>query len=171
MRTQFHLRQTGKFAYRLQAKKVVDIPEWVLNKLNAINPNASIAYEAESFADDILLDPASYEEPELDADVTDDEVRIMEEAANGQLNNADDKNQVENIIHKVLEEPEFNPGHEMEINDSQDDNDDQSIPSDEYDEPTVSESGIQQDHPVPRRYPERERCTLLPILGPNRSEE
>ena len=139
--------ETGKFAYRLQVKKVADIPEWVLNKLNAIKPDASIGYEDESFADDVLIDP----EPEADADITDDEMRIVE----GNVSGTYARDEVDGIIERILEEPEFSPGYGIISNDV---DVDQPSPTNDMGtelQPTIGETDLQRADN--RRYPTRDR--------------
>ena len=85
----------------------------MLNKLRTINPNTSIEYEDESFNHDDLINPENYSEPDAGPNLTDEEMTVMEKAAHGALEDEDEQVVLQDNLERVLEEPAFNPGHDV----------------------------------------------------------
>ena len=93
----------------------------LLNNLRAINPNATSGYEDESFTPEELVNLENYSEHEPGHDLNDEEMMIMEKAAHGALEDEDEEAILQDVLERVLEEPEFSPGHDVAANDIEED--------------------------------------------------
>ena len=149
--------ETGKFAYRLQAKKVAEVPEWVLNKLRAVNPNTTIGYEDDSFSHEDLINPTNYTEPEPGPSLTDEEMKIMKKAAHGALEDEDEQDVLQDVLERVLEEPQFSPGHGINSVDEEGLLTPYHDTFDGEPQPTAGDTNFLQTETMERRYPVRNR--------------
>ncbi len=134
--------QSGKYAYRLQAKKVATVPEWVLTKLQGINQNAVIGYEDDDGSELAKgLSPNSNEEiDELLADLESPALDRLSELLDS--NGTVDREEVRGLIEEVLDEPEYTPAVGL-------------ADSNEPIEPTVAPSPFTSG--IESRYPQRDR--------------
>jgi Reverse transcriptase (RNA-dependent DNA polymerase) len=99
---------TGKYAYRLQAKKVLHPPEWVLSKLRAIDPKAEIGYEEETYTDAELHNQKLYFD-EDNVELNENELRMVENYDGGDNINAAAARE---IAERVLEPMDFEPAYD-----------------------------------------------------------
>ena len=132
---------TGKFAYRLLAKKVATIPEWVLSKLQNINPNVAIGYE-DDIDDETIKSLSENAEGDINDVMADMEHPALDRLTELLDSDEADKDQVRELIKEVLDEPEYTPAIRL----------DSTVG---LTEPTVNhDSGDPEGN---RRYPQRER--------------
>ena len=132
---------SGKYAYRLLAKKVATIPEWVLAKLQVINQNAVIGYEDDSDTDSVkALSDGSV--GDINAVISDLESPALEKLSILLDSDEIDRDEVRDLLKEVLEEPEYTPA--VGLNE----------PVISADSATLPSGSVIDDA---KRYPQRER--------------
>lgn len=92
---------SGKYAYRLQAKKVAMVPEWVLNKLQNLNPSAVLGYE-DDYNDEIFKDLSANQIDAFENDADNPELPGLEQLSDLLESESVDKEQVRELIQEVL---------------------------------------------------------------------
>lgn len=92
---------SGKYAYRLQAKKVAMVPEWMLNKLQNLNPSAVLGYE-DDYNDEIFKDLSANQIDAFENDADNPELPGLEQLSDLLESESVDKEQVRELIQEVL---------------------------------------------------------------------
>jgi hypothetical protein len=147
---------TGRFAYRLQAKKVLHPPEWVLSKLRAVDPKGEIGYEPDEYSDEDLLDPDKYEDEDK-VDLTDKEIEMIDNYdANAIVNAAEARELVERVLEPADFEPAYDEplGNEVAVEMQEPGEEEQMDLGPAPREQVVPDP----DGPPPPRYPVRDRA-------------